>query len=97
MLDLNEKVFGEITSKEIIGSEPSETEIENLLTKELAKLIKNLEEKTRRELNDEKTKQIKVEKLMNSRPGAMALSQEKIRIFTCFSKSYIKKIEERVD
>ena len=35
MLDLDEKIFGKITSKEIIGSEPSEVEIENLLTKEL--------------------------------------------------------------
>ena len=35
MLDLNEKVFGNITSQQIIGSEPTPSETENLLENEL--------------------------------------------------------------
>ena len=93
-MDLDEKVFGEITSKEIIGAIPAEPEIENMLSKELDALIKNLKGKTRFELNKIKEKQIEVEKEINSRPGAMALPQNKIRLFTEFSKRYVQKIED---
>ena len=95
MIDLDEKVFGKITSKEIIGTIPTESEIENMLSKEIDDLIKNLKGKTKSELKTLKEKQTKFEKEINSRPGAMALPQNKIRLFTEFSKQYVRKIEEQ--
>ena len=94
MIDLDEKVFGVITSKEIIGAIPIESEIEHMLSKEMDDLIKNLKGKSKSELNKLKEKQTKVEKEINSRPGAMALPQNKIRLFTEFSKQYVQKIED---
>ena len=43
MLELNKKVFGNIITQEIIGSEPSISEIKLIFEKELSILIKNLE------------------------------------------------------
>ena len=45
------------------------------------------------ELESEKLRQIKSEDLVNSRPGAMAMSQKKIRMFTKYSRMYIDKID----
>lgn len=96
MIDLNEKIFGNITSKEIIGSDPNQSETENLLENELSRLEKNLEGLEKLKLEELREKQIHLEKQMNSRPGAMAISQEKIRLFTKFSQNYIQKIEEKL-
>jgi len=97
MIDLNEKIFGNITSKEIIGSEPVQTETERLLNNEYIHLIKNLKGLEKLKLIELKEKQIQLENKMNSRPGAMAISQEKIRLFTNFSQNYVQKIEEKLD
>lgn len=96
MIDLNEEIFGKITSKEIIGSDPIESETESLLANEFIKLVNDLNGLDRVQLIELKEKQTKLEKQMNSRPGAMAISQEKIRLFTKFSHNYIQKIEERL-
>lgn len=96
MIDLNEKIFGKITAKEIIGSEPDHNETENLLVNELERLEQNLEGLEKLRLEELKEKQIQLEKLMNSRPGAMAISQEKIRLFTKYSQNYIEKIQTKL-
>ena len=59
-------------------------------------LEKNLEGLESSQLTELKDKQQEVEKQVNSRPGAMALSQEKIRLYTKFSQNYIQKIEEKL-
>lgn len=97
MIDLNEKVFGNITSQQIFGSEPIPTETESLLTTEFSKLTKNLEGLEKSQLIELKEKQKELEKQINSRPGAMALSQEKIRLYVKFSQEYVQKIEERLE
>ena len=43
MLELTKKVFGNIMTQEIIGSEPSISEIKIIFEKELVILIKNLD------------------------------------------------------
>ena len=97
MIDLNEKVFGSITSQQIFGSEPIPTETENLLATEFSTLSKNLEGLEKSQLIEIKEKQKELEKQVNSRPGAMALSQEKIRLFVKFSQNYIQKIDEKLE
>ena len=94
MIDLNEKIFGNITSKEIIGSEPNHNETENLLADELRKLEQDLEGFDKLRLEELREKQIQLEKQMNSRPGAMAISQEKIRLYNKFNQNYLQKIDE---
>jgi len=94
MIDLNEKIFGNITSKEIIGSEPNHSETENMLANELRRLEQNLEGLEKIRLEELREKQIQLEKQMNSRPGAMAISQEKIRLFTKYSQNYVQKIDQ---
>ena len=42
MLELNKKVFGNIMTQEIIGSEPSITEIKIIFEKELVNLLDKL-------------------------------------------------------
>ena len=94
MIDLNEKVFGNITSQQIFGSEPIPSETENLLKNEFTVLVKNLEGLEKAQLTELKEKQQQLEKQVNSRPGAMALSQEKIRLYVKYSQNYIQKIDE---
>lgn len=97
MIDLNEKVFGNIESQQILGSEPVLDELKVLLEDELDILTKNLESLEKTELVRLKEKQKELEKEVNMRPGAMALPQEKIRLYVKFSCDYIQKIEEQID
>ena len=96
MIELDVKIFGNITAKEIIGSEPVLHETEKLLGNELNALLKDLNGLQKQQLMELKENQTSLEKQMNSRPGAMALSQEKIRLFTRFSQDYIKQIENKL-
>ena len=52
MLELNKKVFGNIMTQEIIGSEPSISEIKIIFEKELIILIKNLESTSKENLKN---------------------------------------------
>ena len=96
MIELNVKIFGNITAKEIIGSEPTPDDTEKFLENELNLLLKNLDGLQKQQLVELKENQISLEKQMNSRPGAMAISQEKIRIFTKFSQNYVKQIDSKL-
>ena len=95
MLELNKKVFGNIITQEIIGSEPSISEIKLIFEKELSILIKNLELISKENLNNLLQQQKICEKHVNTRPGAMALNQSKIEMFNDYNNKYIKKINEK--
>ena len=95
MLELNKKVFGNIITQEIIGSEPSISEIKLIFEKELSILIKNLELISKENLNNLLQQQKICEKHVNTRPGAMALNQSKIEMFNDYNNKYLKKIEEK--
>ena len=95
MLKLNEKVFGKITTKEIIGAEPPAIpETKDILEKELVILVTALESKSKEHLESLLEQQKIIEKHVNSRPGAMALSQNKIKLFNEYNKKYVQTIEE---
>lgn len=95
---LDEKVFGNITTKEIIGAEPPEIPdtLDNL-ENELATLLSELESQPKKNLEKRLEQQKAAEDHVNSRPGAMALSQPKIQLFTTYSQKYIKSIKEKLE
>lgn len=97
MTELDKKVFGRITTKEIIGAEPPALpDTKNLLDDELKTLLSELELKSKKELEKLLQEQKISEKLVNSRPGAMALAQNKIQMFTEYSQKYIQSINQKL-
>ena len=97
LTELDKKVFGKITIKEIIGADPPAVpDAKNLLENEFQKLIRDLESKTRDDLKKLLNEQQIVDKYINSRPGAMALAQDKIRLFTQYNQKYIQTINQKI-
>ena len=95
MTDLDRKIFGKITTKEIIGaSPPAIPNTKNLLEAELQNLTSSLESQTKETLQKLVEEQQIAEKHVNSRPGAMALAQDKIQLFTEYSQKYIQTINK---
>lgn len=98
MLELNKKVFGNITTKEIIGSDPPEIpDTKDNLEKELTTLLSELESSSKGTLEKLLEEQKIAEDHINSRPGAMALAQNKIKLFNVYNEKYIQKIKEKLE
>lgn len=98
MIDLETKVFGDIKAREIIGENPpAEPQTRKRLAIELEKLTKELSSKSKEELKYLLKHQEEMQKQMNSRPGAMALPQDKIKMFTMFSTKYMDQIKKILD
>ena len=95
MLDLTKKVFGNIMTQEIIGSEPLISEIKIKFENELRILEKNLETISKENLENLLEQQKISQKHVNTRPGAMALNQSKIQMFNHYNEIYLKKIDEK--
>ena len=97
MTELDRKVFGKITTKEIIGADPPAIpNTKDLLESELQTLLTQLESQSKENLQKLLEEQRSAEKLVNSRPGAMALAQDKIQMYTEYSQKYIKSINEKL-
>ena len=97
MTELDRKIFGQITTKEIIGaSPPAIPDTKNLLDAELQLLLVQLESQTKESLQNLLEKQQILENHVNSRPGAMALAQDKIQLFTEYSQKYIQTINKKL-
>ena len=97
MLDLDKKVFGNITTKEIIGADPPALpNTKENLEKELATLLAELESVSKVNLEKLLEEQKIAENHINSRPGAMALAQNKIQLFNEYSQKYVQSIKERL-
>lgn len=91
-------MFGKITTKEIIGAEPPAIpDTQEILENELAILISELESLSKKDLEKLLEQQQAAEAHVNSRPGAMALSQPKIQLFTKYSQKYIQNIKEKLE
>mgnify|MGYP005649144419 FL=1 len=95
LLELTKKVFGNVMTQEIIGSEPSISEIKIRFEKELEILNKNLESISKEDLENILEQQKISQKHVNTRPGAMALDQPKIEMFNDYNNEYLKKIKEK--
>ncbi len=96
MTNLEKKVFGEITLKEVIGAEPPKEEFQKSLKNQFHLLQKSLESKSKKDLKQLLKDQMEAEKETNSRPGAMALAQDKIQLLVEFSQSYITEINKKL-
>ena len=79
-------------TQEIIGSEPSISEIKIRFEKEFQVLIKNLESISKQNLENILEQQKISQKHINTRPGAMALNQSKIEMFNDYNNKYLKKL-----
>ena len=97
LLELNKKVFGNIITQEIIGSEPSISEIKIIFEKELVNLLDKLKLISKENIQHILEQQKICEKHVNTRPGAMALNQSKIEMFNEYNNKYLEKIKERID
>jgi len=98
LVELDKKVFGKITTKEIIGAEPPEIpDTKDNLEKELATLLSELESSSKENLEKLLEEQKIAEDHINTRPGAMALAQNKIKLFNEYSKKYTQKIKEKLE
>ena len=97
MLNLDKKVFGSITTKEIIGADPPALpDTKENFEKELATLLVELELAPKVNLEKLLEEQKIAENHINSRPGAMALAQNKIQLFNEYNEKYIKSIKEKL-
>jgi len=98
LLELDKKVFGKITTKEIIGADPPEVpDTKYNLEKELTTLLAELESTSKGNLEKLLEEQKIAEDHINSRPGAMALAQNKIKLFNEYSEKYTQRIKERLE
>ncbi len=97
MLDLDKKVFGNITTKEIIGADPPALPYtkENL-EKELSTLLVELESVPKMNLEKLLEEQKIAENHINTRPGAMALAQNKIQLFNEYNEKYLQSITKKL-
>ncbi len=97
MIDLDLKVYGEITLKEIIGSEPPlEPDMKDKMRSELTLLKEKLDGKNQSELYNLSHKQKELQKIVNSKPGSMALSQSKISLFNEYTQKYLQEIDKKL-
>ena len=97
MLDLDKKVFGSITTKEIIGADPPALpDTKENFEKELATLLVELESVPKVNLEKLLEEQKIAENHINSRPGAMALAQDKIQLFNEYNEKYIQSITKKL-
>ena len=98
MVELEKKVFGNIKTKLIIGADPPvNPDTKNIFEKELDILLEELKSQPKENLEKLLEQQKIAEKHINSRPGAMALAQNKIQLFNEFNKKYVQIIKEKLD
>ena len=98
MLELDKKVFGKITTKEIIGADPPAIpDSKNNFEKEMTRLLSELESAPKENLEKLLEEQKIAEAHVDSRPGAMALAQDKIQLFIEYNQKYMKSIKDKLD
>ena len=97
MLDLDKKVFGSITTKEIIGADPPALpDTKENFEKELSTLLAELESVPKMNLEKLLEEQKNSENHINTRPGAMALAQNKIQLFNEYNEKYLQSITKKL-
>ena len=98
MIELDKKVFGNITTKEIIGADPPAIpDTRDIFEKELSTLLVELSSQPKINLEKILDEQKIAETHINTRPGAMALAQDKIQMFNKYNEKYVKSIKEKLE
>lgn len=91
-------MFGDIRAREIFGSSPpAYPDTENMLDVEYKRLVQKTQALSSDELKEIINSQRSLEKQVNSRPGAMALPQSKIKLYVDYNQKYIKSLEETMN
>ncbi len=91
------KIFGDITTKEIIGAAPPALpDTRDNLEKELGALLAELESVPAPNLEKLLEGQKIARDHINSRPGAMALAQSKIQLFNEYNEKYVGAIAKKL-
>lgn len=83
--------------KEVIGAEPEIENFRTTLQNQFDTLLNNLETNNSTHLQELLEFHILSEKEVNGRPGAMALPQNKIKLFTEFNQKLIQAINKKLD
>jgi len=96
LVNLDRKVFGDITLKEVIGADPSLEKFQVSLENQFQILKQNLDSTNKEQLQTLMDNQIQAEKETNSRPGSMALAQDKIQLLVNYSQKYIDEIKKKL-
>jgi hypothetical protein len=97
MADMDLQIFDNFTLKEVIGEKPpADSTLRQKLEHEVSSLIKELNKKSKSELQEILSNQFKIKQEMTKFSGAMALDQPKIEMFHEFVAKYIKEIESRL-
>jgi len=97
-LEIDRKVFGRITVKEIIGAQPPAVpDTRDMLESELGVLLADLDAACggKHSLLRLLAGQKEASAHVNCRPGAMALAQTKIRLFNEYNDRYMNAIHEK--
>lgn len=91
------KVFENYLLKDVLGeTPPADSNLRQKLGSEISSLIKNLDGKSKSELQQILSNQLKVKQEMTKFSGAMALDQPKIEMFHEFIAKYIKEVESKL-
>lgn len=96
MVNLDKKVFGDITLKEVIGANPPLEKFQKLLENQFQILQNEINSMNKQKLQTIMNNQIKLERETNSRPGSMALAQDKIQLLVDYSQQYISQIKSKL-
>ena len=87
LIELDKKVFGKITTKEIIGSDPPAIhDTRDLLENELKILLTELESTSTNNLEKIIEEKNIEEKYINSRHGEMELDKDKIKLLNEYNE-----------
>jgi len=98
LIELDKKVFGNITTKEIIGADPPAIpDTRDIFEKELSTLLVELSSQPKMNLEKILDEQKIAETHINTRPGAMALAQDKIQMFNKYNEKYVQSIKEKLE
>ena len=98
MIELDKKVFGSVVLREIIGAvPPAFPDTRDHLENELAALVFQLKTAPRPALEGFLKQQRASDSRVNSRPGAMALAQNKIQLYNEYSKKYTQAILKKLE
>ena len=95
-MDLNDSAFGKIRVREILGAEPGLDALDRMLGEEIGLLVRGLEGRSPEELVRLRESQARIMRDIDSRPGAMALPQSKIRLFEQYCSRYLAAIDGRL-
>lgn len=96
MVDLNMRVFG-FSFKDVIGDAPSLYDVRDRLEADFGSAMGDLEGKSRAQLEAILEQYTRAKRELDVRAGSMALSHEKIEVFTGFVSRYVSAVRDRLE